>query len=150
MEPKLVLVLGMAIILGAITLIVPGPKHSVVVEAPSQQSPVPVAAPPQTASFPVAAPIWSSTGSETAEQNARKHWQKHGAEFPELHSYEQYVQAATSFVNNPPPSTLKKVDHDGDMLFYHPESNTFAVRSTEGVPRTMFRPSSGMRYWQRQ
>ncbi|MEI6914550.1 MAG: hypothetical protein WCL39_05405 [Armatimonadota bacterium] len=94
--------------------------------------------------------FWSSTKTKTAAQNALEHWQKHSQEFPEFHNARQYAEAAADFVIRPPIGTLKKTDPDGDTLFYHPKTNTFAVRSASGAPRTMFRPSDGMRYWDRQ
>jgi len=95
------------------------------------------------------APLWSSTPNMSAEENAEHHWRKHGSEFPELHSAADYETAAHNFVSHPPPGTLVK-HHGGDTLFYNPSSNTFAVRARSGAPRTMFKPDSGMRYWDRQ
>ena len=96
------------------------------------------------------APLWSGGGDYSAQYNAHHHWRKHGREFPELHSEAQYVAAAHAFVSHPPPGTLSKHNGRGDTLFYDPATNTFAVRAPSGAPRTMFRPSSGMDYWNRQ
>jgi filamentous hemagglutinin len=96
------------------------------------------------------APLWSSTGQMSAGENAEHHWRKHAAEFPELKSRADYIAAAHAFVSHPPPGTLTKHDRRGDTLLYNPATNTFAVRASSGAPRTMFRPDSGMRYWERQ
>ena len=96
------------------------------------------------------APLWSSTGQMSADENAEHHWRKHASEFPELKSRADYIAAAHAFVSHPPPGTLTKHDRRGDTLLYNPGTNTFAVRAASGAPRTMFRPDSGMRYWERQ
>lgn len=102
-------------------------------------------------STPVAAlpSIWSP-GAQGAAQNAYDHWKKHGSEFPNIQNAKEYAEAAKEFVNNPPPGTLTKTRSNGDTLFYNPATNTFAVRSPSGAPRTMFKPQDGMNYWNRQ
>jgi filamentous hemagglutinin len=45
---------------------------------------------------------------------------------------------------------LTKVRDNGDKLFYNPGSNTFAVQRADGALRTMFRPDSGINYWNAQ
>jgi len=92
--------------------------------------------------------IWSH-GRDGSARNAEEHWRKHGAEFPEYHSAEEYEAGALAFVRSPPPGTLTKRD-GGDTLFYNPDSNTFAVADPRGRPRTFFRPDSGRAYWDRQ
>ena len=90
-------------------------------------------------------PIWTG-----GEDNAEHHWQKHGGEFPEFATRDAYVAGAHAFVDHPPPGTLTKSRDNGDTLFYNPDSNTFAVRASNGAPRTFFRPDNGMAYWERQ
>jgi len=93
--------------------------------------------------------VWSH-GHNGGSQNAEEHWQKHGREFPEFHSAQDYEQGALRFVTNPPPGTLTKSRENGDTLFYDPATNTFAVKDQSGEPRTFFRPNSGRAYWDRQ
>lgn len=93
--------------------------------------------------------IWSH-GHNGGSQNSEEHWQKHGRDFPEFHSAEEYEQGALRFVTNPPPGTLTKSRENGDTLFYDPATNTFAVKDRSGEPRTFFRPNSGRAYWDRQ
>jgi hypothetical protein len=95
-------------------------------------------------------PLWSPGPEHDATENAAHHWQKHGAEFSELHSEQDYTNAAHDFVNHPPPGAEIKHDSRGDTLIYDPESNTFAVQAPGGAPRTMFRPHNGRAYWDRQ
>ena len=45
---------------------------------------------------------------------------------------------------------LTKTNDRGDTLFYDPATNTFAVRDSDGEPRTFFRPDNGRAYWDRQ
>jgi filamentous hemagglutinin len=40
-----------------------------------------------------------------------------------------------------------KIRANGDILKYHPPTNTFGVMNAAGAPRTMFRPTDGMAYW---
>lgn len=84
--------------------------------------------------------FWSSTKDKTPVENAYSHSTKHGAEFPEYQNSVQYVQAAQDFVNNPPEGTLIKTRSNGDTLYYDPSSDTFAVKTKDGAPKTMFKP----------
>ncbi|KFF61320.1 hypothetical protein IW01_20395 [Pectobacterium brasiliense] len=95
-------------------------------------------------------PIWTRRKKITEVRNAYKHWEKHGHEFPELKNAKQYVDAAHDFMNNPPDGTLTKTRDNGDELFYHPETNIFASKSKDNAPRTMFKPTDKMDYWNDQ
>jgi filamentous hemagglutinin len=95
-------------------------------------------------------PLWTSTKSKTAVENAFSHWQRHGAEFPEFQNAKQYVEGAKDFFRNPPSGTLTKVRPNGDKLFYNPANNSFGVQTANGAPRTMFRPTDGINYWNKQ
>ncbi len=109
----------------------------------------PKACPPVSASGKAAKmPFWSSTKSKSAVDNAFGHWKKHGSEFPEFQNSKQYVDGAKSLFNNPPAGTLTKSrPTNGDKLFYNPANNTFGVQAANGAPRTMFRPTDGINYW---
>jgi len=80
-------------------------------------------------------------------KNALGHWNKHGGEFPEYQNAKQYVEGAQDFIDNPPPGTLTQVRPNGDNLLYNPNTNTFASATSNGVPKTMFRPWNGINYW---
>src|SRR5277367_5017087 len=71
--------------------------------------------------------VWSH-GHEGNNRNAEEHWQKHGREFSEFHSAQEYEEGALRFVTNPPPGALTKTRENGDTLFYDPTTNTFAVK----------------------
>ena len=61
----------------------------------------------------------------------------------------QYADAARNMATNPPAGTLTKT-RGADTLLYDPRTNTFLVRGADGAPRTMFRPTDGMGYWNGQ
>ena len=83
--------------------------------------------------------------------NLERHWEKHKAEFPEFKTSKEYGDAALYFFSKPPLGTMKKVDREtGDIKYYHQTSNTFGVTTSQGVPKTMFRPNAGINYWRRQ
>ncbi len=94
--------------------------------------------------------IWSSRKKASSVENAYGHWRRHGHEFPEFRNAREYVEAARAFVSNPPKGVLMKRRENGELLIYDPRTNTFAVRSATGEPKTMFRPQGGLRYWERQ
>ena len=95
-------------------------------------------------------PLWTSTRNQIARENAEAHWVKHRREFPEYRSAQEYIAGAHQFLRGPPAGTLFKSRENGDRLFYHPATNTFAVQAKSGAPRTMFRPRNGQKYWNRQ
>jgi hypothetical protein len=96
--------------------------------------------------------IWTPSPKKglSPVENAYRHWKDHSPEFPEFYNAKQYVDATHAFINSPPAGTLTKTRPNGDVLFYHHGSNTFAVKSASGAPRTMFRPDDGIDYWYKQ
>jgi pyocin large subunit-like protein len=94
-------------------------------------------------------PIWSSNRQASAEENARSHFQRDGADF-DAKTEDDYVAKAHAFTSHPPrgAKTLKRPN--GDTLIYDQKSNTFAVMTREGAPRTMFKPRKGPDYWEEQ
>ena len=95
-------------------------------------------------------PDWTPGKPGDIAINAATHWVKHSSEFPELHSLNDYVAATAEFVNNPPPGTLTFTRSNGDTLLYDPATNTFGARTSDGLPKTMFRPTDGITYWNKQ
>jgi len=53
-------------------------------------------------------------------------------------------------VTSPPRGTETARRQNGDTLYYHAASNTFAVATADGTPRTMFKPDDGAAYWAEQ
>jgi hypothetical protein len=50
------------------------------------------------------------------------------------------VGVPTIGASPPPGSTLTRIRSNGDVVRYHPGSNTFGVMDANGAPRTFFRP----------
>jgi len=48
------------------------------------------------------------------------------------------------------PACRRVARANGDALLYDAKTNTFAVVSKTGAPRTMFKPRDGANYWQQQ
>lgn len=94
--------------------------------------------------------LWSSTKSLSDADNAAKHWKDHGHEFPEYRTQQEYISAAQHFVRQPSSNVQKKVRANGDVLLYDRSTNTFAVRTASGTARTMFKPTDGEAYFERQ
>ncbi len=100
-------------------------------------------------------PDWTSTKDLSSDQNRAKHWRDHREEFPNLKNEQEYFTAAREFANNPPEGTEFKVSiHNGDIMMYHPPSNTHVVTDKYGVLRTMHkfdpkkhRKASNREYW---
>src|SRR5690606_41082023 len=94
-------------------------------------------------------PMWSATRARTAEENARRAFERNGAAFG-ARTQDEFVRIAHAFVGSPPAGaeTLSRVN--GDVLIYDPKDNVFAVRTREGAPRTLFKPDEGAAYWQEQ
>ena len=136
----------------------PANKKNSMVVAQKKAQPKPAAVPQKNATAkPAAAPQNNARVNPAAAPHARwhqsnleRHWEKHGSEFPEYHSAQEYGDAALKFFQNPPQGTLTKVRPDGEKLFYHPASNTFGVTAPDGTPKTLFRPSGRTNYWNRQ
>jgi hypothetical protein len=84
--------------------------------------------------------IWTSTKTRTSVQNAFFHWKDHARDFPMLQNSKQCVEATKRFVHNTPTGTLAKTRPNGDIVLYHSSSNTFAIKTQSGVPRTMYCP----------
>jgi pyocin large subunit-like protein len=92
---------------------------------------------------------WAANSRHTAEDNARYQFDKRGADFG-LTDFKAFVSKADSFVAHPPQGVLKMERSNGDVLLYDPKSNVFAVADKSGAPRTMFKPSDGLAYWDAQ
>ena len=92
-------------------------------------------------------PMWSATRRYTAEQNARRAFERNGAAFG-ADSVDAFVRKAHAFTARPPKGALFLSRDNGDRLIYDPAGNVFAIASAEGAPRTMFKPDTGMAYWE--
>lgn len=92
-------------------------------------------------------PMWSASRRYSAEENARRAFERNGQDFG-ARSVDEFVRTAHAFVEKPPKGTLTLTRANGDRLFYDPRGNVFAVASKAGAPRTMFKPDDGPAYWE--
>ena len=93
------------------------------------------------------AKIWSEGKEGSSVKNAFRHFKDHGSDFDDVNNSVQYVNKAHEFLNNPPSGALRKTRTNGDVLIYHPPTNTFGVRQADGTPRTFYKPTDGIKYW---
>ncbi|MES2833611.1 MAG: S-type pyocin family protein [Pseudomonadota bacterium] len=86
---------------------------------------------------------------ETVDAKAQRLFERNGAAFG-ARSAEDYLAKVQAFVANPPRDADRATRPNGDVLYYQASTNTFAVVSRDGVPRTMFKPDDGPAYWAKQ
>lgn len=103
----------------------------------------------EAAARPAEAARWTSNRRNTAEENIQRLYERNGAAFG-ARSADDYVAQAHAFIAAPPAGTETVRRANGDTLYYQPASNTFLVATSEGVPRTMFKPEDGAAYWEQQ
>ena len=94
-------------------------------------------------------PVWAPSKRFSAEEGAQRQFERDGQAF-DAKTLDQFVKKAHAFVGHPPKGTLTLTRKNGDILFYDPKGNVFAVSNKEGAPRTMFKPDDGMAYWEKQ
>ncbi len=84
-------------------------------------------------------PLWSA-GAETPARNVVEHFVRHADEFEGLDTPLDYASAAHRFLHDPPAGTLSLVRENGDIVRYHPDSESFGILTRDGAPRTFFKP----------
>jgi pyocin large subunit-like protein len=94
-------------------------------------------------------PMWSASRRYSAEENAERAFERNGDAFG-ARSIDQFVKKAHAFVDHPPAGTETITRANGDVMFYDPKGNIFAVAAKDGAPRTMFKPDDGPAYWAKQ
>jgi pyocin large subunit-like protein len=94
-------------------------------------------------------PLWAPSKRYSAEEGAQRQFERDGQAF-DAKTVDQFVRKAHAFVGHPPKGTLTLTRKNGDILYYDPKDNIFAVSNKEGAPRTMFKPDDGMAYWEKQ
>lgn len=93
--------------------------------------------------------VWSSNRRNSAEENLDRIYKRNGEAF-DASSADDFAAKTRAFVDSPPRGTETITRANGDTLYYHAASNTFAVARRDGVPRTMFKPDDGAAYWAEQ
>ena len=107
---------------------------------------------PRDAPVPMATdgkPMWAANRKHTAQENADYQFNKNGKDFG-ANSEAEYVAKTHAFVDAPPSGVKRIARSNGDALLYDAKSNTFAVVTKAGAPRTMFKPRDGSSYWDQQ
>ena len=107
---------------------------------------------PRDAPVPLATdgkPMWAANRKHSAEENADYQFNKNGKDFGAT-SEAQYVAKVHAFVDAPPAGVKRIARSNGDALLYDAKTNTFAVVTKAGAPRTMFKPRDGSAYWDQQ
>src|SRR3984957_340801 len=107
---------------------------------------------PRDAPVPLATdgkPMWAANRKHSAEENADYQFNKNGKDFGAA-TEAQYVAKVHAFVDAPPAGIKRIARSNGDALLYDAKSNTFAVVTKAGAPRTMFKPRDGSAYWDQQ
>jgi pyocin large subunit-like protein len=94
-------------------------------------------------------PMWASNRTRNGEENAQQQFERNGSDFSAA-SEADYVKKAHAFVDSPPKGVMTVSRRNGDVLYYDPKANTFAVADRQGAPRAMFKPRDGMSYWLKQ
>lgn len=84
--------------------------------------------------------IWTPRKKRSKVKNAFEHFKKHKSEFPGIRNAKEYVEAARRFMSDPPWGTRTIVRESGDVVRYHPDSNTLCVMTKDGTIRSMFKP----------
>lgn len=98
---------------------------------------------------PAAKPLLTANRRETVDVKITRLYQRNGAAFG-ARSPEDYLSRIKTFTESPPAGVEKVSRPNGDTLFYQASTNTFAVVSRDGTPRTMFKPDDGPTYWAQQ
>ena len=86
---------------------------------------------------------------ESVDEKVQRLYERNGADFG-ARSAEDFLDKVTAFTTRPPAGTETASRPNGDTLLYQASTNTFAVVTRDGTPRTMFKPSDGPTYWAQQ
>ena len=92
---------------------------------------------------------WAATKTLNADDVAKENFERNGADFG-ARSVPAWISQVNDFVDSPPRGVERIVRANGDVLLYDTKANVFAVATKVGVPRTMFKPTTGAAYWDQQ
>ena len=93
-----------------------------------------------------ARPVLTANRRETVDAKITRLFERNGADFGAQTS-QDYLDKVRTFISRPPAGTERVERPNGDVLLYQASTNTFAVVSRDGVPKTMFKPRDGAAYW---
>lgn len=86
---------------------------------------------------------------ETVDEKIQRLYERNGGDF-DARSADEFLEKVTAFTIRPPAGTETATRPNGDTLLYQASTNTFAVVTRDGTPRTMFKPDDGPTYWAEQ
>lgn len=82
-----------------------------------------------------------------SEKYLTDHFEKHKDEF-DYNNAQEYLEGANQVIND--PNALHKLEaEDGDDVYYLEATNELVIVSTDGYIRTYFKPSDGIKYFNR-
>ena len=96
-----------------------------------------------------ARPALTANRRETVDAKITRLFERNGADFGAA-TAQDYLAKVDAFTTRPPAGTERVERPNGDVLLYQASTNTFAVLSRDGVPKTMFKPRDGAAYWAEQ
>ena len=96
-----------------------------------------------------AKPVLTANRRETVDAKVTRLFERNGADFG-ARTAEDYLDKVQAFTTRPPSDAERVERPNGDVLLYQASTNTFAVVSRDGVPKTMFKPRDGAAYWAQQ
>jgi hypothetical protein len=96
-----------------------------------------------------ARPALTANRRETVDAKVTRLFERNGADFGAT-TAQDYLAKVQAFTTRPPAGTERVERPNGDVLLYQASTNTFAVVSRDGVPKTMFKPRDGTAYWAEQ
>jgi hypothetical protein len=94
-------------------------------------------------------PALTANRRETVDAKIARLFERNGADFG-AETAQDYLGKVRAFTSRPPAGTDRAERPNGDVLLYQASTNTFAVVSRDGAPRTMFKPRDGAAYWAEQ
>ncbi|WP_292030950.1 S-type pyocin family protein [Brevundimonas sp. UBA2416] len=94
-------------------------------------------------------PALTANRRETVDAKITRLFERNGADFGAA-TPQDYLARVQAFTARPPAGTDRVERPNGDVLLYQASTNTFAVVSRDGVPKTMFKPRDGAAYWAEQ
>ena len=94
-------------------------------------------------------PALTANRRETVDAKIARLFERNGADFG-AETAQDYLRKVRAFTSRPPAGTERAERPNGDVLLYQASTNTFAVVSRDGAPRTMFKPRDGAAYWAEQ
>jgi hypothetical protein len=79
-----------------------------------------------------------------------RHLRDHGADFGATSAEDYANQASRFFQRSQLEGLPTKIDADGIIRVYDPETNTFGAYNANGTTKTFFTPKRGIDYWNEQ